>query len=162
MVNQDLERILGCFFDGEEPNRGFMKSICLLSFSDRLRGSEGANTRRLGVLEPCIGSVEVEVTLASVVVVVALFRAIVLSASDSAKRSGSEVISSSKRSSISTLGTFLCTVFRVLNYLSFFSRKRDENDEPTDVKWMARLLERCETEEKHLIECFKKKLVIVM
>ena len=26
---------------------------------------------------------------------------------------------------------------------------------------MARLLERCETEEKHLIECFKKMLVIV-
>ena len=40
----------------------------------------------------------------------------------------------------------------------------DENDEPTDVRWMARLPERDELEEKHLkllSECFNKKLVIV-
>ena len=41
----------------------------------------------------------------------------------------------------------------------------DEKDEPTDVKWMARLSERDEVKEKRLrlqlSECFKKKLVIV-
>ena len=43
MVNQVLERILGCLFDGEEPNRGFMKKKCLLSNADRLRVDKETN-----------------------------------------------------------------------------------------------------------------------
>lgn len=67
MVNQVLERILGWIFDGEEPNRGFMKKMCLLSIADRLRGSFGADTCRLAVLEPFIEPVDVEEVLAVVV-----------------------------------------------------------------------------------------------
>ena len=67
MVNQVLERILGWIFDGEEPNRGFMKLMCLLSKADRLKASDGADTCRLVVLEPSIGSVDVDEPLAFVV-----------------------------------------------------------------------------------------------
>jgi hypothetical protein len=55
MVNQAFERMKGCFFDGEEPNRGFMKSMCLLSNADRLKASD---TCRLGALELLIVDVE--------------------------------------------------------------------------------------------------------
>lgn len=68
MVNQVLERILGCLFDGEEPNRGFMKLMCLLSNADRLKASDGADTCRLAVQEPSIGSVDIEESLAFAVV----------------------------------------------------------------------------------------------
>ena len=58
MVNQAFERIKGCFFDGEEPNRGFMKSTCLLSNVDRLRASGAC---RLGALELDLFIVSVDV-----------------------------------------------------------------------------------------------------
>lgn len=142
MVNQVLERILGLIFDGEEPNRGSMKLMFFLSIADCLRGSDGADTRRLTVLELSFGSDDVEVPLAFVVT----FWVVVLSGS--VKRSGSKIVSSPKRSSISTFGVFLCT-FRV-KFKLMVSSYIDENDEPTDVKWMARLPEMDEPEEKRL------------
>ena len=69
MVNQVLERIFGWNFDGEEPNRGVMKKMCLLSKADRLMGSDGVDTCRLTVREPSIGSVDVEEVSVVVVVV---------------------------------------------------------------------------------------------
>ena len=67
MVNQVLERILGRIFDGEEPNRVSMRLMCSLSIADCLRASDGADTRRLTVLELSIGADDVEVPLAFVV-----------------------------------------------------------------------------------------------
>lgn len=60
MVNQALERILGCFFDGEGPSRGFRKFIFLSSSADRLKRFEDADARRWVVLEPPTGEVDVE------------------------------------------------------------------------------------------------------
>ena len=133
-----------------------MVLMCLLSNVDRFREFDGDTCRLVVLLEPSvIGSVGVEEPLAFVVAACL----IVLSGS---KRSGSKAVSSPKRSSISTLGVFLCTIFE---FGLIVSLHIDENDEPTDVICMARLLEIDEPEEKHLrlelSKRFKRKLVIV-
>jgi len=148
-----------------------MNVRCLSSNADRLKGSEAADTRPLVVLERVVGAVDVPSAFA--VVSVWTTGIGVLSTVGSAKRSCPEAAPSSpKRSSISTLAFFLCTIYcSTVNlwflflflflFLFFFAQK---NYAPTDVKWMARLPESDGPQGKRLrllTECFKNKLAIV-
>jgi len=132
--NQVRERILGCVLDGEEPNRGCMNVMYLSSNADRLKGSEAADTRPLVVLERVVGAVDVPSAFA--VASVWTTGVGVLSTVGSAKRSCPEAAASSpKRSSISTLAFFLCTIYCptvnlwfLFLFLFFFCTKKLRTD----------------------------------